>query len=228
MQLIPSWKHNLELGARREGMIKYDWGPGMPFLREYEGGRCFPQVFSAPINEPAPAMPSFTDDAIFAEKKKCLFQVVVLLDNLTSLPMVEKDLADIDTRSTGELNAKEATFIVHDFSTPGPASTSDLNTTNIIRVLTASEYTATTALYPENAIHRPTPHCYNPNRIRDDIGHDKVFVILRPDRFVFATCRNRTELEHAAGLISESLQLPKGHAKDEKISLWTVGKRESP
>lgn len=213
---MPSWKHNLELGARRDGMIKYDWAPGMPFLGEFEGGRCFPQVFSAPIDGPAPAMPSFTDDAIFAKEKKSLFQLVVVLDDLADLPAAKAALSNVDALSGGELSAEEATFIVHDFSNTSQSVLPPSECQCIIRVLTAPEYISASALHPENAIHRPAPHFYNPNRIRDDIGRDKNFAILRPDRFIFAACRDRKELEHAAGLIPEYLKSSSGYAAGEK------------
>ena len=195
-------------------MVKYDWTPGMPFLKDYEGGRCLPQVFSALIDGPAPAMPTFTDDTIFAGKKQCLFQVVVLLDELAGVSAAEKELAGIDTCSAGELRAQEATFLIHDFATPRRRSVeAQRQDLNIIRVVTASEYEEVSALHPENAVHRPNPQFYNPNRIRDDVGHDKVFIIVRPDRFIFAACRDRTELEHTASLIAASLQPTKAPSK---------------
>ncbi|PVH71143.1 hypothetical protein DL98DRAFT_597227 [Cadophora sp. DSE1049] len=42
LQLIPSQIHKLEMGARRYGMISYDYAPGMTFLPAYGGGLCFP------------------------------------------------------------------------------------------------------------------------------------------------------------------------------------------
>ncbi|MCJ1244020.1 hypothetical protein MMC30_001217 [Trapelia coarctata] len=220
IQLVPSWRHQLELGGRG-GMIQYDYRPGMPFLEQFEGGRMFPQVFCAPVGELAPPMPMFTDDIIFSKEKKCLFQLVVIVESVAEIGRLKADLADIDTLSEGELDAEEATFILHDFSylkasvssasfQAGPKSNledGDIATIPryITRTVTSGEYAATTDHHPDYAIHRPPPLRYNHERIRNDIGKDKKFVILRPDWFVFAACRDKGELEKAAGSIKRVL-----------------------
>jgi hypothetical protein len=73
-------------------MIKYDYRPGMPFLKELEGGRCMPQVFSAPIDGAAPAMPMLIDDMIFAQEKKKLFQIVAIITSIEEVKAAEADL----------------------------------------------------------------------------------------------------------------------------------------
>jgi hypothetical protein len=205
VQLVPSWKHDLEMGARRDGMIKYDYRPGMPFLKELEGGRCMPQVFSAPVNELAPAMPSFTDDMIFAPEKKKLFQIAVIVTSVEELESAQADLVEVDKLSSGEMSAAEATYILHDSSGPIDQSSLPTDIPYITRVITGEEYTLATERHPENLIHRPPPLYYNPNRIRDDIGKDKKYIILRPDRFIFAACRDKEELEQAASSLQQCL-----------------------
>ena len=194
-------------------MAKYDWSVGMPFLPQYDGGKSFPQVFSAPIDGPAPAIPTFTDDTVFAPQKKGIFQIVAILDSLDQLPNVRDDLALVKTSdSLSALDPTEATLILHG-EIPAIPQTSTLlgpesTRGNTIRVLSAQEYTA--AGVTETALKigfpRPPPLFYDPNRIRKDLGLDKVYVIVRWDRFVFAACRNRSELQNAVGLIEESLK----------------------
>ena len=213
VQLVPSRKHRLQLGGRVDGMAKYDWSIGMPFLPQYEGGKSFPQVFSAPIDGPAPAIPTFTDDTIFGPEKKGIFQIVALLDSVDQLHNVRGDLAHIKTSdSLSFLDPTEATLILHG-EIPAVPQTSPLlgpesARGNTIRVLSAEEYTA--AGVTESALKigfpRPPPLFYDPSRIRKDLGFDKVYVIVRWDRFVFAACRDRSELQKAAGLIEGCLK----------------------
>lgn len=212
-QLIPSWKHDLQLGARREGMTKYDHAPGMPFLPEYLGGKSFPQVFSAPIDGPAPPIPTFTDDTIFAPTKTGIFQIVALINSVDQVRSARADVARIQYPETLlTLDPAEATYIVHGL-VPSVHDASalldeDIPCENIIRVLGADEYTAAgrteTAL--EKQFPRPEPLYYDPNRIRKDLGHDKIYVIVRWDRFVFAACRNAAELERAISSLESTLE----------------------
>ena len=194
-------------------MTKYDWAPGMPFLQQYEGGKSFPQVFSAPIDGPAPPIPTFTDDTIFAPEKKGLFQIVALLSSTDQLNAARADITQLKScRSFWILDPSEATFIVHGGAS-GAASASSLPDKdemrkNIIRVLGADEYVA--ADRTDDAITkgfpRPPPLFYDPNRIRKDIGYDKVYAIVRWDRFVFAACRNYSELQHAVSMVEVTLK----------------------
>lgn len=196
-------------------MTKYDWAPGMPFLQQYAGGKSFPQVFSAPIDGPAPSIPTFTDDTIFAPEKKGLFQIVALLDRIDQLNAARTDIAQLKSSgSLSILDPSEATYIVHSVSS-GAAPVSALPDKekmrdNIIRVLGAEEYIA--AGRTDDAISkgfpRPPPVFYDPNRIRKDIGYDKVYVIVRWDRFVFAACRNYTELKDAVSRVEPTLRRP--------------------
>jgi hypothetical protein len=73
LQLIPSWRHWLELGQRQEGLKKYAWSPGMPFLPGLGGGKIFPQVFCLPCSSVA-TKAVFTDDVIFGKEKPRYFR----------------------------------------------------------------------------------------------------------------------------------------------------------
>ncbi|KAN0095776.1 FAD/NAD(P)-binding domain containing protein [Hyaloscypha variabilis] len=82
LQLIPSWRHWLELGQRQEGLTKYAWSPGMPFLPGLGGGKIFPRVFY---------------DVIFGKEKTALFP---------------HDLVDLEKEQQGELRVEEATYFI--------------------------------------------------------------------------------------------------------------------
>ena len=93
IQLLPSWKHYLEQGPRVEGPIQYTHLPGMPFLPEMNGGICFPQTYCTRLSGAGSVQ--FTDDVIFAEGKKGIFQVVVLLNGLQGLKCATDDIHGI-------------------------------------------------------------------------------------------------------------------------------------
>lgn len=203
-------------------MTKYDWAPGMPFLPQFGGGKSFPQVFSAPIDGPAPAIPSFTDDVIFGSNKRDVFQIVALLDALHQLTEAEADIGRIHALD-GLLNASDATFVVHG-EVPAVCSTEistvSVSKANIIRLLGAKEYTATglTEAARKLTFKRPPPLLYDPDRIREDLGFDVRYVIVRWDRFVFAACKNGDELKQAASQLEDSFREPNSKEASESLN----------
>ena len=205
-------------------MTKYDYAPGMPFLPQYQGGKSFPQVFSAPIDGPAPPIPTFTDDTIFAPNKTGIFQIVALLDSVDQFRAARADISRIHSpESELTLDPAEATYIVHGEVASihdAPALLGkDVAIQNVIRVLGADEYTAAgrTVAALEKQFPRPDPLYYDPNRIRKDLGNDKVYVVVRWDRFVFAACRNAGELERAVAEVESTLQGVEGGEMRMKI-----------
>jgi hypothetical protein len=192
LQLVPSWRHWLELGQRQEGMTKYAWSPGMPFLPALGGGRCFPQVFCERYNALQPTKPLFTDDVIFTHgKKKALFQIVVLLDSGREISAAMQDLAQLREEFEGDLSVDEATYLVSERLRdvqPNTAVKFDLENANaeIYRVVYAEEYDVSTC--PE----RPEPTGYDGGRLRKEVKAR--YVVVRPDRFVFAACNSAREL----------------------------------
>ena len=194
-------------------MTKYDYAPGMPFLPEYLGGKSFPQVFSAPIDGPAPPIPTFTDDSIFAPSKKGIFQVVALVDSIYQFRAARADISRVQCpTSLSILDPAEATFLVHGeipSVVDAPAFLGkEIPIENVIRVLGADEYTAAGQTETALATQFPRPEArhYDPNRIRKDLGSDKIYVIVRWDRFVFAACQNLEELQHAVSLLESTLE----------------------
>ncbi|KAH8585709.1 hypothetical protein B0O99DRAFT_657166 [Bisporella sp. PMI_857] len=190
VQMVPAWKHNLELGGRRDGMTKYTWAPGLHFFASIRRRSVLPSAF--------------TDDTIFARHKSGIFQLVVILDSIDQLQTSRAELQlvrNVDT-ITG-LRTQEATFVVHGLSTmistTHPALRGEKEREGVIRVLSAEEYTAagSTGVAKAAKFPRHPPHFYDPNRIRVDLGFDARYVIVRYDRFVFAACSNIDDLQVA-------------------------------
>jgi hypothetical protein len=202
LQLIPKQKHRLEMGPRRFGMIEYEYQRGMPFLPDLGGGRCFPQVYCVSL-EPSKDEKSvtFTDDIIFAPGKKGLFQLVVLLDRMDQITTAAKALHDVEKLSQGAIISSETTFAVHDtlaamestFALPSGSG-------KVVRIATASEF----ALDERMCGGRPAPLYYDEYRMLKE-AKGMSFVVLRQDRFIFAACADKAQLDIAACRIDDLL-----------------------
>lgn len=194
VQLVPSWKHWLQLGNRRDGMVRYQWqaGMGMAFLHELGGGQNFPQVYAVslgPAQPPQTGQVLFTDDIIFSPQKQGLFQVVVIVQPGTNPRDVEADFDGLEEASSGALKDGEATHFLNSTRT----TPLEFKRRDIHRIATAAEFAADPVLCKG----RPAPKGYDPYRMSEAVGNKK-FVILRPDRFVYAACDTKAELFFAA------------------------------
>ncbi|KAH7078113.1 hypothetical protein BKA63DRAFT_552239 [Paraphoma chrysanthemicola] len=197
LQCIPSWKHWLEQGSRRDGMVRYQWqrGKGMAFLPHMGGGGNFAQVYCA--NHSATNDRNairFTNDVIFSYGKRGLFQVVAFQESADDVPRLKTMLSGIDEASGGLLRADEATFFLH--STSACSGNAIKYSTSVHRLATSEEFGATTLCNG-----RPKPEFYDPYRMSKEV-RSKQFAILRPDRFVFAACNGSDELLEAARAIT--------------------------
>ncbi|UKZ74770.1 hypothetical protein TrVFT333_002440 [Trichoderma virens FT-333] len=192
IQLVPSWKHWLQLGNRRDGMVRYQWqeGMGMAFLPRLGGGGNFPQVYAVSVaNTPRSEKVLFTDDIIFSPQKQGLFQVVVILQPHRIVDGVDAALRGLQGISNGAIRDGEATVFINTTK----AAPCDLKGRHVYRLATAAEF----ADDPVLSAGRPEPKGYDPHRMSKEVGN-KTFVILRPDRFVFAACDTRSDLVYAA------------------------------
>jgi hypothetical protein len=193
LQLIPSWKHWLELGPRAEGPVSYKYAKEMPFIPERKGGVYFPQTYCASLSEASRI--HFTDDVIFNQNQgNQLVRVVVLLNKLDELSHAVKDLQAVEGISQ-DLALDETTFFVPKYSLSDstvdeaiPEGFGD----RLFRSATAEEFAQS-----ELCIDRPFPRGYN-ELLMWQACKGMRYVVLRPDRFVFAMCQSRLELEHAA------------------------------
>ncbi|PVH96296.1 FAD/NAD(P)-binding domain-containing protein [Periconia macrospinosa] len=191
IQLVPSLKRRLQGGHKRGGMTKYQWqsGRGMAFLEKMGGGGNFPQVYCAVLNGQDVDTVHFSDDVIFAPSKQCLLQVVVILRSLDDLYSCQQILAGVDEASEGALKSDEATFVLN---STAATQTPDTQAT-VYRLATGEEFAADEVLCRG----RPFPYNYDPLRMAQEVGHRR-FVIVRPDRFVFAACQAPEELISAS------------------------------
>ena len=190
------------MGARRYGMITYEYKSGMAFLPDLAGGSCFPQVYCSSLEMgKSEARVQFTDDIIFNPGKKGLFQLVVLVDKVQELEAAAQALRNVQRLSQDTLISSEATFIVHDsFARVESTSTWPSCNGRVVRIASGSEFAADERLCGG----RPEPIYYDPYRIKKEV-RGRSFIILRPDRFVFAACADEAQLEIAASRISSVL-----------------------
>jgi hypothetical protein len=155
------------------------------------GGKAFPQVFCALFSSPFGASrPFFTDDVIYGHgttAKTALFQLVVLLDTIAEASMAIQDLNSLAEVYNRGICVQEATYLVVDPSGGDMVAKGDLE--SVWKLVTAQEYDVTTW----HGL--PEPLGYDASRLRRDVKEK--YVILRPDRFIFAACRTLRELEVA-------------------------------
>jgi hypothetical protein len=211
LQLFPSWRRWFEQGARREGMIRYSYEQGMHFLPDFNGGKLLPQVYCRSIGsrssvEAESASVStivFSDDVIFAPQKKRLFQLLVLVNDLTDAEKrMQQDLSAVDRWSDGYVLSSDVTFLIHGSAHTNTESSSE----NAVQISPSSRSalslspnvlcTVTAAEFAESplCISRPPPLYYDPLRLQKEVGGRK-FVVIRHDRFIFATCDTLDDLQ---------------------------------
>lgn len=155
-------------------------------MPEFEGGVCFPQTYC--IRPRHDAEVQFTDDAIFSGKK-AIFQLVALLNTLDEMESVSKEMADIATDDY-LISLDEVTFFVPRVSCERiPAGRLEAINRPLFRTATSDEFSQSSLCNS-----RPDPRGYNENLIWDSMGGNR-YVVIRFDRFVFATCKSKTELE---------------------------------
>lgn len=191
LHLIPSWRRQLRLGRRKEGMVRYSHGPGSPFMPEYNGGLCLPQVYCKAMFHLPEGVGEvfFTDDVIFGSHKTGLFQLIVYIGDLSQLTPAREIVSDVEDISRGEITSGDVTFLVEDMADSGDnAGVTEHDMTSVFRLATAQEFAAS-ALCHE----RPEPRFYDPCFLGKALDGNK-FVVVRPDRFIFAACNTRHDL----------------------------------
>jgi len=194
LQLVPTWKHWIERGPRNDSRTRYIHSPGMPFIPELGGGEYFPQVYCIGLQRDS--VVQFTDDAIFAGKKEP-FQIVVLLDSPSELNAAIRDLDGINQYKG--LSQDEATFFVPraqctEVIDQGPR---DQYQRPLFRTASGDEFSQSPL-----CTSRPAPYGYDESLL---FTAGKRYVVLRFDRFVYALCDTKADLEKAAAQISEML-----------------------
>ena len=183
VQLVPSWKRDLQQGPRIEGPVRYSYLTGMPFVPDLNGGLNVPQVYCRDISGKV----YFTDDVIFRQPAAGIFRMFVYLNNNSDIPAASEILKKVEKWSHGELIANNTPFLVEHVDHEKVAIAKD----HTVYQLATGEEFAKSPL----CIRRPDPVLYDKYQIRDKIRGK--FVIVRPDRFIFAACSEEDELKRA-------------------------------
>ncbi|KAL5358318.1 hypothetical protein BJX96DRAFT_182823 [Aspergillus floccosus] len=187
MNLVPRWRHELQLGRRKEGMVRYCYRPGMPFMPELNGGLCLPQVYCKSVGKNKEVF--FTDDVVFSLGKKGLFQVLVYLEQWSELESARETVASMKAVARNDIFVEEATYIIHDMV--GEPERGVENLGSVYQLASGDEFAAS-----QLCEGRPVPRHYDPEYPAKSLRGGK-YVIVRPDRFIFAACATREELETA-------------------------------
>ena len=167
----------------------------MPFLPEFQGGLAFCQTYCTDLSETGPVQ--FTDTAIFTEDKKSIFQLVILLRNLDEWKSTANELEGIG--QSDYLSPEEATIFVPRESVQSLSDHRDWMSSQprVFRSASADEFAQSDLCH-----NRPAPRGYR-ETLMWEIMNGKRYVILRPDRFVFAACSTASELQRATKKLEE-------------------------
>lgn len=197
LQLIPSWRREMEKGSRAEGMIRYKHQQGLPFLPDGHGGVLLPQIY---VYDFKTKSVRFSDDLIFARGKKRLLQLVVLPGTAEE---AEKLAGEVGRLKQHQLvNVHKAAFLIQDHELQ-PSSIKLLmdRLDNVSRVATGAEFATNVSLCQG----RPQPKYYDPYRMLKETKGSK-FVLVRPDRFVYTACTTIERLISALDGLESVLQ----------------------
>ena len=201
VKLFPSGRRNLRLGRRQEGLERYQYEPGMPFLPNFLGGRCLPQVYCRPAGQPDGEV-QFTDDIIFRKKEPApLLYLLVYLSNVGELPAAQKAVADVDSIVRGEIQAADVTFLLE---TDSGVQKDVSSIPSVFTLATAAEFSRSPLCSG-----RPEPMYYDPSVLKKTIEGRK-YIVLRADRFVYAACSTEEELRETLTQAAAYLQDPSG------------------
>ena len=185
MQFIPTWRRNLRLGRRKDGLPRYEYSPGLPFEPHHSGGICLPQVYCKSAKDPGQIC--FSDDVIFGQQKKGLFQLLVYLPDMGGVQEAWDSVSQVGTISQGEIRPDETTFIVERVDEVG-ISNSWIGP--VYHLATGEEFAQSPLCRG-----RPVPRNYDSFDLRRALRNTR-FALLRPDRFVYGACDSPQDLEH--------------------------------
>ena len=132
-----------------------------------------------------------------------LLRLLVVVDDMEQAEKAWLELKqlNLEKASGGEVQEASAFFLIHapSLEIHQPDSSSDIPRDSVYRVATGEEFAAS-----ELCNDRPYPTGYDMYRIRKEVGGRK-YVLMRPDRFVFAACHSDSELLAACERISPTL-----------------------
>jgi hypothetical protein len=183
--------------------VRYKHQPGLPFLPDAHGGVLLPQVYAWDFKSDKV---KFSDDLLFDSHKKALFQLLLLPE---SAKEAQHLLATIEKFPRHKfLDSGDATILIQNYNVQSTQIQVLLGKkVSVARVATGDEFAADPVL----CRNRPAPKYYDPLRISKELGNMK-FVMVRPDRFVYAAVRTGDELVQALSTLTETL-LPRRNDK---------------
>ncbi|KAJ5984893.1 hypothetical protein N7522_012089 [Penicillium canescens] len=184
MHLVPSWRRDLRLGHRKEGLVKYNYSPGLPFDANHRGGLCLPQVYCKRLQS---GEVLFSDDVLFSKEKKSLFQLLVYLGAVDELDAARESVSRIEEISKGEICSSEVTYLIENTRAKPIEATKDVS--SVYRLATDEEFAQSSLCRG-----RPEPQYYDSLYLGKALEGNK-FVLLRPDRFIYAACHSMVDLE---------------------------------
>lgn len=200
VQLVPSWRHQLERGPR-DRVTRYRYEKGLPFVFGV-GGLNLPQVYAYDFRTKRVV---FTDDLIFSPGGKGLFPLLAIVEKFEEVRAAVAEIEDVAALTGGLVCEHEATVLINVLETPAldnPAATIGADM-KIARIASAAEFSAEVEL----SQNRPAPEGYDAFRLGRELGPSVRFVLLRPDRFVYAASRSGDELRHCVKRLSSDLQV---------------------
>ncbi|KAK7894078.1 hypothetical protein LTR67_006780 [Exophiala xenobiotica] len=193
----------------------------MAFLPDLFGGRQLPQVYCRAVagasgasgdasgDAPEVGEVQFTDDVIYRGPDSTSFlRLLVLVDDLEQAQSVREELAELKVEhvSDGEVKMDEVCYLVMSPS-PSPSldcggdaggsmgamkATKDAKDVKqkqrVYRLATGDEFLASGL-----CDNRPPPIGYDMFRIKKELGGRR-YLLMRPDRFIFAACYSGEEL----------------------------------
>ncbi|RAK74638.1 putative monooxygenase [Aspergillus fijiensis CBS 313.89] len=181
LQLLPGYREQLRHGRRDKASFRLRHSAGMPFVPELNGGVYLPQVYCrTPTGKVL-----FTDDAIYRSGSKSLFRVFIYLQRSNEVASARDTLEGIEEWSRGEFHSHDVPILVEEMS-PKDA----IRMPNVFHIASVEEFSRSPL-----CSQRPAPLSYDPCLIRESIKAK--YVIVRPDRFVFAACNEPGELKEA-------------------------------
>ncbi|KAJ5627614.1 hypothetical protein N7490_009842 [Penicillium lividum] len=187
MHFVPSWRRNLRLGRRREGLVQYQYTPGLPFDPSHKGGICLPQVYLKHADGSKGVF--FSDDIIFGEGKKGIFQLLVYLDS-------QDGLAAAQEATSWVIHSAEITYLIGNIRIDAEAVAKS-GPRSIYCLASAEEFAGSPL-----CLGRPRPEYYDPLWLARALEGNK-FALIRPDRFVYAACNEVSELRN---VVSEAVE----------------------
>ena len=172
--------------AHREAMKAppaYQYEEGMSFIPDMQGGVSMEQVYV----RAADGEVRFSDDVVFGSKSGH-FQLVVLVDSMGEVA----EAANLFKETSSNPIIEEATYIVHDLEAELSSKTS-----NVARIASAEDFE-----HSPLSRGRPPADEYHPHLLK--IRHPgRKYILVRPDRFVFAACNDFSGLSTALRLIEK-------------------------